>query len=453
MFSLTFLKELTLRRPREAYVRFHYYAAFVESIQGYYPNKEEDVELSSRLEFLDLHRNLFPNLKRVTVEAGGNEFWFPFPFRNHSVTDLSINANVVPRGCIKHVSQYCSRLEHLTVTGLLNEVDIDLLQVHRFIHLKSLSLYVDDTQVDNFMRIVLFISSGLTDLTLHFRGNVIPTITRRGTSFQSLKRLKLDGLSLVADSLETLPSAPGLQSLSLTSCCSDVHTDDSIRKLCAALEEYHTRSPFTTLVVDGTPAKLGTINSLDISKILDLSDNLKLIDISLISGPSSKLLFRPLGHIAWQHLQALTLIVGGSPYPELTLHQLLYIVSQACSLEKVTARVDFRMEFNLGLISRPVQGEDYRRVYNLLQDILLYITPSLRTLDFCSSILLDHDQVFLFAVLKEMTPNVSLSTRLLETLHWTNQETYNAAIKYVKQDRPTMVHLIAFLATRSPSSL
>lgn len=421
----------------------------VESMQNYVPSQESDNELFTRLKLFDLPRDIFPRLKKITLQPEGEEFWFPLAFRNHSVKDLCVEGAIVPRGCIRDILKYCAKLERLQVSGRLHELDIDLLQVYQPVYLTSLSLQVEDVHLDNTLRIIFSISHNLTDLTLTFLGTTPPTTIRRSHAFKSLKSLRLHRLSTIARSLNTLPSAPKLEYLGLTSISSDVVSEAAIRVMFKAIEEYSNRSPFTNLLLNSTSVASEDhicISTLDISCVRELTR------LSFAIGYPAGLLFP--SPVVWPQLTSLTLLLGQVSYPNVTLGDLFHLISQAPQLETVTARVDLRMESNPKLVCKPTasktsndedEPDAAEALYVLHQDIAQYRANSLRIIDFHSSILLKYDQLFLFTVLREVAPNLSLSARMLKTLAWSNQATRKAAIAYVRTS-PSISDFLSFLS-------
>lgn len=431
------------------------YTALVESIDNYRPDQEKDVELFQRLELLDLQRNIFPLLKKVTLHPVGTEFWFPLGFRNNLVKDLSIEAPTVPRGSMRDVFRYCTMLERLVIVGSLHESDMDLLQDHRFVYLTSLYIRLDDVRLDESLQTILSISHNLTDLTLIFPKRSFSATTKRGPAFKSVQTLKMDGLDPVASNLKHFPSAPRLQSLTLTSCNSDMQSETDLNALFLALGDYNTRSPFTALVIQSGPVSPQVNVRIDLLKLSYIEH---LTHLSFTASFDAKLAFPDqLGIMAWPRLRTLTLITGGFQYPAISLFDIFCLASTAPLLQSVTALVDFRMQSNPGLVSRAPDkappfnddGDNKLQVpYTLREDIAQYRTTSLRTLDFRSSFLLQYDQMFLFTILRELAPNVGISARMLGTLTWANQGTRKAVMSYAKRTRPSTSDFILFLSQR-----
>ncbi|KIM25709.1 hypothetical protein M408DRAFT_26034 [Serendipita vermifera MAFF 305830] len=413
------LEDQLSRRPREAYIRYGFYAAMVESMRNYRVTEVNDLELQKTLHLFDLKRHPFPRLKRVELTVFSTDFWLPLSCRHHSITEIYVNITGTqgPVGIVRDISRYCTRLERLTIDGLLHESDIDLLQVHRFVYLTSLSLKVDSNQVDNFMRIVLFISHNLTDLVLFFRNSDKITIARRGSSFRSLRTLRLDGLSSIPACLEALPSAPNLQTLLLTSCSCDIIPSTNPWPVYKALKEYGKRSPFTKLEIDST------FISNEMFDVFIFSDMDHLTDLSLTAPASGILPVEPAYPTVWHQLKTLTVIFVKTSLPQVTLYDFFLLATRTPYLTKATIQMDVRMDSNPGLLSpktpkdtgdEPMcEGED-----DLCPGILEYQTTSLRNLDFSNSPLVDFDALFLFSVLEKLAPNLELTGRMLDTLCW-----------------------------------
>jgi hypothetical protein len=425
----------------------------VESIQNWKATRQEDEEFCANLDLFDINRNIFPRLTQVGLVPQDGAFWFPLCFRNQSVTELSIHNTPAVRGIIRDVSRYCPRLKRFTVLSQLHETEIDLLQVHRFIYLTDLSIHVCDAHIDNFMRIILFISHNLTDLTLIFHGSLGIRTVRRGKSFSSLKNLTLKRLFSVASTIDKLPTAPQLESLRLESCTSDFAYVENADLLFAAVVEYGKRSPFTRLLIDGihfvgAPVRrvdlnLGILAELD--RITDLTCTMAL--------PSGVLFPEPSPPIVWQQLRTLNLVLGLARIPSFSLEAFFRIASQAPCLTDAAACIDLsRMSSPaLSIHSCPVECQESETVESLagsFADIDQFRTMSLRSINFRSSHLHHDDQRFLFNILRDLAPNLRLSTRMLESLDWYSQPSREAAIGWVRANiKNTSLSMTEFAAS------
>jgi hypothetical protein len=449
-----------MRRPREAYVRYCYYASMVESIKNWNGTRQEDEEFCANLDLFDLGRNIFPRLTQLGLIPPDGAFWFPLCFRNQSVTGLSIRGAPTVRGIIRDVSRYCPRLTRFTVSSRLHETEIDLLQAHRFIYLTNLYIHVPDAHVDNVMRIILFISHNLTDLTLNFHGNVSIHTVRRGKSFSSLKNLTLKRLFSVANSIDKLPTAPQLESLYLESCTSDLANTEDADLLFAAVVEYGKRSPFTRLLIDGAPFARAPLRRVDlnlgilteIDRITDLTCILALPSGVLFPGPS-----RPM---VWRQLRTLNLVLGMAQIPLFSLEDFFRITSQAPYLTDATACMDLsRMSSPvLNTHSHPAEYQETetvesRTLEGSFPDMDQFRTVSLRSINFRSSHLLYDDQRFLFSTLRDLAPNLRISTRMLESLVWYSQSSRESAIGWVRANiKGTFLSMEEFTAFLFQSS-
>ena len=449
-----------MRRPREAYVRYCYYASMVESIKNWNATRQEDEEFCAKLDLFDIGRKVFPRLTQVGLVPRNGAFWFPLCFRNQSVTEFSIRNAPAVRGIVRDVSRYCPRLERFTASSRLHEAEVDFLQVHRFIYLTNLSIHVGDAHVDNFMRIILSISHNLTDLTLTFHSNVGIGTVRRGRSFISLKNLTLKRLSSVANSIDKLPTAPQLKLLHLESCSSDFARTEDADLLFTALAEYGKRSPFTKLRIDGVHVgralfgrvclNLGILTEID--RVTDLTCIMALPSGVVFPGPSCPMV--------WRQLRTLHLVLGPEMIPLFSLEAFFRITSQAPCLSDAIARMDLRTMSSpaLSMHSYPVELQESETVQPpALEDSFLGVdqfrTMSLRSIDFRSSHLLYDDQRFLFSALRDLAPNLRISTRMLESLFWHSQPSREAAIGWVKADiKNTSLSMKEFTAFLSQSS-
>lgn len=429
----------------------------VESMKNFRVEQQEDTDLRAKLDLFDLKRNVFPRLKTITLATRTDEFWFPNSIRHHGITELHVNTinNMAPMGLVRDISRYYSRLERLVVDGWLHDSDLDLLQVHRFVYMTSLSLHVAYQHTDNFMRIVLFISHNLTELTLFFRKHVPLEIVRRGTSFRSLRTLRLDGLSSISGCLSHLPDAPRLHSLLLTSFSIDHSAEETVHRKFRAVEEFHRRSPFSRLEMDSAVILQRDPTYTD---LLALSDIHNLTELSIIIPSSKGILFSEIStYTIWQQLQTLTLTLGGYKKPNVSLHDFFRLASHAPQLKNATIQMDMRFKSNSDLLARAEPNDtgdettviEQKYPYTFRSDIAQYRTTSLRTLEFKNSPVRNLDHLLLFSILPELAPNLPLSTRMVRSLSWEVKGMADRVMTYLSNStnkRPaTMAGLIASL--------
>jgi hypothetical protein len=345
------------------------------------------------------------------------------------------------------------------VLGQLHEAEIDLLQIHRFIYLTNLSIYVDPVHVDNFMRIIAFISFNLTDLTLIFSGTVGINTPRKVKYFNSLKNLTLQGLPSVAYSLDMLPTAPQLESLQLTSLSLDIGHAENISLLFTAVANYAKRSRFTKLLLGITHFRSVMYGTIDINLVI-LSEIDRLTDLALTIDTPSSVVFPDGRPMVWGQLRTLNLTLGRGKGPAFSLESFLNIASQAPHLTDATARMDLRAAYSPVLQGHfhPAEEEEdsvveSNLVEGSIQNIEQLRTMSLRNLNFNMSHLRREDQGFLFATLRDLTPNLGISMVTLDSLSWHNPASRDTATRCIKTHKrstpPSAVEFAVLLCNYS----
>lgn len=422
------------QQPREAYVRYCFYAAMVESMMLYRVTKDEDLEICAQLEHFGLNGSVFPRLKKITLATRPDEIWFPGFTHKHAVSDICIEV-VNSTGSVKviqAISEYCPKVERLVVNGLLDNNDIDFLAANEFKHLTSLSIDARYWRMDNFMRVTVSITHNLTNLALP-SAEFLFKITKGGGSFRSLLILRLyrflPGTIYIAD----LPDAPQLRFLLIDVLAMDRYlaaaSSQAFSQAFQAIEEFSKRSPFSKLQIGNPFAFQDDLASFNFSGI-GVIHSLTELSITVPRGVINTL---P------QRLQTLTLVLGKGQKPELSLYDLFSLAVHAPHLKSVTAQMDLRIGSNTDFLLQPeesVHGTEYSireqlYSYSFRSDITQYQTSSLRVLDFKSSPLRKRDQLFLFSVLQELAPNLELSTKMLRSIHWRPRKVANIAMLYL----------------------